>query len=93
MAAQYLTYFHSCFTFEGLPLSISSTFSFSLQLSFLRIPPVQAIILFVSGVFLAGIAPVTLGFTAWTAYMMRAFVFLAICGSGTSIAEAPGMSA
>jgi hypothetical protein len=91
MLFRYMTYFQSCFVFEGLSLTFLSTCSFSLQLSFFAIPCVQSLGLFVSGIFCSIIAPLTFGFAGWTAYLMRGFVFLAVCGSGTNIANVPGI--
>jgi hypothetical protein len=91
MLFRYMTYFQSCFVFEGLSLAFSSSCSFSLQLSFFTIPYVQSLGLFVSGMILIAIGPLTLGLGSWVAYFMRAFVFLAVCGSGTNVASIPGI--
>jgi hypothetical protein len=89
--AHALTLFHSCFVFEGLSLSFGATCSFSLQLSFFAIPLLQLLGLFLSGMAMSALAPVTLGLAEWTSYFMRAFVFLAVCGSGTNIQNIPGI--
>jgi hypothetical protein len=89
--ARYVTFFHSCFVFEGFSLSFAATCAFSLQLAFFAVPLAQLLGLFVSGLAMGIVAPATLGMAAWAAYFMRALVFLAVCGSGTNIQNVPGM--
>jgi hypothetical protein len=91
MLFRYMAYFQSCFVFEGLSLAFTSSCWFSLQLSFFAIPIVQSLGLFLSGMLLYAVAPLTLGLASWVAYFMRAFVFLAVCGSGTNVASIPGI--
>ncbi|OHT01834.1 hypothetical protein TRFO_07406 [Tritrichomonas foetus] len=84
LVVRYITEFHSCFVFEGRLLNISSTFSFAFRLAFFVIPPAQANSLYLLNTMLLAIGPFSLGVTCWIAYNLRSYVFLAVCGSGTS---------
>jgi hypothetical protein len=86
MLVGHVTYFHSCFVFEGLSLSFVDVCSFTLQLSYFAIPLAQSLAIWVIALTLHLLAPFTIGFTMWTAYVMRGLVFLAVCGSGSGIA-------
>ena len=83
----YFTYFHACFVCEGLNLSFLETWTFSLNLMFSVIPFMKSVSVFFLGTFLQFIAPLTLGFTSWVSYMTRVFVFIAVCGSGSNLAN------
>jgi hypothetical protein len=85
MLVNFLTYFHSCFIFDGLSLSMLSTCSFSLRVSLFAIPVIQGFVMFLFGTLLQAAGPFTFGLTAWISFFMRGFVFLAICGSGTNM--------
>jgi hypothetical protein len=85
----HVTYFHSCFVFEGLSLSFVDVCSFTVQLLCSAIPIVQSIAISVVALALHLLAPFTVGVTVWMAYVMRGLVFLAVCGSGTTIAAMP----
>lgn len=87
LLVNYLTFFHTCFVFEGLNLSFHETCVFSLNLMFFAIPFMKSLNVFFLGMFMNLAAPFTLGFTAWVGYMIRVFVFIAICGSGSHVAS------
>jgi hypothetical protein len=89
MLFSHVTYFHSCFVFEGLSLSFADVCSFTVQLSYFAIPLVQSLAIWLVALSLHLLAPFTIGFTVWAAYVMRGLVFLAVCGSGTTIASMP----
>jgi hypothetical protein len=89
MIVNHITYFHSCFVFEGLSLSLVRICSFTVQLSYFVIPFVQSIAIWIVALVLHLLAPFTIGLTVWMAYVMRGLVFLAVCGSGTTIATMP----
>lgn len=80
----YATLFYWYFLLEGVPLSFGATISFPLRLSFFTIPALQSCTVFLLAMFLQILAPLTLGFTGWIAYVLRACAFLAFCGSGTN---------
>ena len=81
---RFLTLFHSCFTFEGRSLSVTSAFSFSFHLSIRAIPLVQSISIELIMEIFGPLGFFTFGFTKWIAIAIRSFVFLAICGSGSA---------
>ena len=83
----YFTYFHACFVCEGLNLSFLEKWSFSLNLMCSEIPFMKSVSVFFLGMFLQSVAPLTLGFTGWVGYMIRVFVFIAVCGSGSNLAN------
>ena len=85
LVVNYLMFFHTCFVFEGLNLSFLETCAFSLNLMFSAIPFMKGLYVFFLGMFLQLVAPLTLGFTGWVGYMIRVFVFIAICGSGSHV--------
>jgi hypothetical protein len=89
MIVGYVTYFHPCFMFEGMSVSLSVSCSFTLQLSFIAMPLAQSIQIFLIAIPLHIMGPLTFGISVWAAYVMRVLVFLAICGSGTTMAALP----
>jgi hypothetical protein len=85
----HVTHFHPCFAFEGLSLSCAAACSFSLRLSYFAIPLAQSLAIGAVALALHLLAPLTAGLTVWAAYVMRGLVFLAVCGSGTTMAAMP----
>ena len=81
LAESYTTFFLPCFVFEARPLKFSSSFSFSLKISFFSQHTVQMISLFLFSFLLHIIGPFTLGILGWTADVLKPAVFFAVCGS------------
>ncbi|KAK8896505.1 hypothetical protein M9Y10_014412 [Tritrichomonas musculus] len=81
LAESYTTFFFPCFVFEARQLKFSSSFSFSLRISFCSQHSVQMVSLFLLSFLLHAIGPFTLGLLDWTADIMKPAVFIAVCGS------------
>lgn len=85
MVVRFLTFYHPCFTFEGRTLSLSATFSFSIRLSIKAIPFVQSATITLFCELLSILGFVSFGFSTWISNFIRSFIFLAVCGSGSSV--------
>ena len=81
LAESYITFFLPSFVFESIPLKFTSSFSFSLKISFFSQHTVQIISLFLFSFLLHVIGPFTLGILDWTANVIKPSVFFAVCGS------------
>ena len=88
LVVRYVTEFHPCFIFEGRLLNIAATLSFAFRLAFNVIPPAQANTLYLLNTLLQALGPISFGISCWIAYNLRSYVFLAVCGSGSSTVAA-----